>query len=197
MDPSLAMPLSCPDCAARMPDTAAFCPGCGRSMLPPNFTVAKVIPANSTAMKTNAPVPSALPPRTTTELETQTENRAHGHVGVFPEGIAGAMAYFTFIPALIFLTLDPYNKNFFVRFHSIQCLLVWVVTLATAATLRLATIVLFLIPVAGPLLALLIFVVTGIAAFVLWLVLVVKALQGEPFKLPVLGDFAEQHAGFP
>ncbi|MGA8503640.1 MAG: zinc-ribbon domain-containing protein [Candidatus Sulfotelmatobacter sp.] len=28
------MPISCPHCAAEMPDTAAYCPGCGRSMLP-------------------------------------------------------------------------------------------------------------------------------------------------------------------
>ena len=25
------MPISCPHCAAQMPDTAAFCPGCGRA----------------------------------------------------------------------------------------------------------------------------------------------------------------------
>jgi len=28
------MPISCPDCAAEMPDAAAFCPGCGRGMQP-------------------------------------------------------------------------------------------------------------------------------------------------------------------
>ena len=76
-----------------------------------------------------------------------------------------------------------------------QCLLLWVVGLATAALLRLVAIVLFLIPVAGPLLVWLISAVVGLAAFVLWAVLVVKAVQGETFKLPVLGEFAEQHAG--
>jgi len=36
----LPMPLSCPDCAFRMPETAAFCPGCGRSMHKPKAAVA-------------------------------------------------------------------------------------------------------------------------------------------------------------
>ena len=36
--------------------------------------------------------------------------------------------------------------------------------------------------------------VVGLGFFVIWLVLVVKALQGERFKLPVIGDFAEQQA---
>jgi len=119
---------------------------------------------------------------------------AQGKVGVFPENIAGAFAYFTFIPAVVFLFRDPYKKNSFVRFHSVQCLLLCVAVLAAASALKLAAIVLFLIPVAGPLVSLLLWVVVGLAAFVTWLVLVVKAAQGEAFKLPVLGDFAEQHS---
>jgi uncharacterized membrane protein len=157
------MPLSCPECTAQMPATAAFCPGCGRSMM----------------------------------TTTTTELRADGKVGVFPENIAGALAYVTFIPALVFLLRDPYRKNAFVRFHSVQCLLLWVAALAAASALKLAAILLFLIPVAGPLAALLLSVVVGLACVVTWLVLVVKAAQGEAFRLPVLGDFAEQHSGSP
>ena len=32
------------------------------------------------------------------------------------------LAYFTIIPAIIFLLIEPYNRNRFVRFHSFQCL---------------------------------------------------------------------------
>jgi uncharacterized membrane protein len=144
---------SCPHCAAQMPETAAFCPGCGRSM----------------------------------------QTRASGKVGVFPENIAGALAYLTFIPAIVFLTLDPYKKNRFVRFHSVQCLLLWGAVILLAIALKLASVVLFIIPVLGPLLVLLVSVVVGLAAFVIWLVLVVKAFQGEMFMLPMLGEVAEQH----
>jgi hypothetical protein len=38
--------------------------------------------------------------------------------------VAGMLAYFTIIPAIIFLLIEPYNRNRFVRFHSFQCLFV-------------------------------------------------------------------------
>jgi uncharacterized membrane protein len=148
--------ISCPHCAAQMPETAAFCPGCGR------------------------PLPVAT--------------RAEGRVGAFPESIAGALAYITFIPAIAFLLIEPYKQNRFARFHSIQCLGLWVVAVVMAVVLKVLGLVLFIIPVLGHLLAVLISVVVGLACVVVWLVLVVKALQGEMFKLPVLGDFSEQRA---
>jgi uncharacterized membrane protein len=148
--------VSCSDCAAKMPSTAAFCPGCGRSML-------------------------AIP-------------RAQGKVGVFPECVAGAFAYLTFIPAVIFLLRSPYNRNCFVRFHSVQCLLFWLASASLAAVLRLAFLLLIRIPVLGPLLITLISVVFVLALFMIWAVLVVKAFQGEMFELPVLGAVADRYA---
>lgn len=150
------MPLSCPHCSAQMPETAAFCPGCGRSM-------------------------HAAP-------------RAEGKVGPLPENIAGALAYLTFIPATVFLLLEPYSRNRFVRFHSLQCLLLTLACLLIGVALKVVSLVLFFIPVLGPLLISLISIVALLAAFVVWAVLLVKALQGEMFTLPVLGDFAQQQA---
>jgi uncharacterized membrane protein len=148
------MPLACPDCAAQMPDTAAYCPGCGRAM--------------------------------------GTPERAQGTVGALPETVAGALAYFTIIPAIIFLVVEPYSKNRFVRFHSFQCLGLWLLAVVVGALLRIAGFVLFFIPVLGHLLVGLMSMVVSLGFFVLWVVLVVKALQGEMFKLPLLGDFAEK-----
>ena len=151
------MPISCPHCAAQMPDTAAFCPGCGRAI--------------------------------------QVTPRARGRVGAFPEKIAGALAYVTFVPALVFLLLGPYSKNQFVRFHSLQCLLFWAVGVILGIVLKFVSLILFIIPALGPLLVVLIAIVLVLAVLLVWLVLVVKALQGEAFKLPWIGDFAEQQAG--
>jgi uncharacterized membrane protein len=142
-----------------MPETAAFCPGCGRLM--------------------------------------QTAARVHGRVGVFPENIAGALAYFTFIPAIVFLFLAPYNTNRFVRFHSLQCLFLWTALVLTAIALKIVSLILLFIPVLGHLLIVLLSMVLGLGALMIWLILIVKALQGEAFKLPVLGDFAEQMAPSP
>jgi len=49
--------------------------------------------------------------------------------------------------------------------------------------------------VIGHLLVFLISVVVGLAVFVIWGVLVIKALQGEAFELPMLGGIAGQQAG--
>jgi uncharacterized membrane protein len=155
-DENAPMPLSCPDCAAEMPETAAFCPSCGRPM--------------------------------------QTVARAHGRVGALTENLAGALAYLTFIPAIFFLFRRPYNQNRFLRFHCFQCLLLCLAGISIAAALKLASLILILIPILGPLLVTLVSVVTLLALLVLWTVLVVKAFQGEMFQLPVLGDFADRYA---
>lgn len=120
--------------------------------------------------------------------------RAQGTVGALPETLAGAMAYCTIIPAIVFLLVEPYSKNRFVRFHSLQCIGVCLVTLVVGAMLRVVGFVLFFIPVLGHLLVWLLSMVVTLAFFVVWVVLVVKALQGEMFKLPLVGDFAERRA---
>ena len=150
------MPLSCPFCAAQMPATAAFCPGCGVSMDAPK--------------------------------------RATGNVGILPIRLAGALAYVTFIPAIVFLVLKPYNKNVFTRFHSIQCLACWGAALLVAALLKLLSYLLFLIPIAGPLLVFVSVVIAILATIFLWLALEVKAFQGEMFEVPFVGGFAQQFA---
>jgi uncharacterized membrane protein len=124
----------------------------------------------------------------------RSSERAQGKVGVFSENIAGALAYFTFVPALIFLLLDPYRRNRFVRFHSFQCIFAWTAAFVIVAVLKFLAVILFIIPFLGHLLAYLISMVVGFGFVVIGVVLIVKALQGEMFKLPVIGDLAEKQA---
>lgn len=156
MEETQAQLQSCPHCAAQMPQGAAFCPGCGRSMHP--------------------------------------EPRAQGKVGPLPESIAGGLAYFSLLPAILFLLLEPYRRNRFVRFHSFQCLFAWAAAVILGGLTRLACMLLFLIPVMGPLLVSIVVVVLALAAIFIWLVLTVKALQGEWFRLPILADFADRYS---
>jgi uncharacterized membrane protein len=123
----------------------------------------------------------------------QPVEHARGKVGILPETLAGATAYF-FLPAIAFLFLEPYRKNRFARFHSFQSLGLFLSALVLAAMLRMASFALFLVPALGRLLILLVSMVAILAFVAVWGVLVVKALQGEMFKLPGLGDFAERHA---
>jgi uncharacterized membrane protein len=156
MDAVTPMPISCPHCSAEMPDSAAFCPGCGHSM--------------------------------------QTPERARAKIGIFTENVAGALAYFTFIPATVFLLLKPYSKNRFVRFQCLQCLFLTLICLLLGGALKLASPILFLVPLVGPLFVSLVSIVGSLGAVVIWLVLVVKAYQGEVLKLPLLGELAERQA---
>jgi uncharacterized membrane protein len=156
MDAVTPMPIACPHCSAEMPDSAAFCPGCGQSM--------------------------------------QTPERAQAKIGMLAENVAGALAYFTFIPATAFLLLAPYSKNRFVRFQCLQCLFLTLVCLLLGVALWLTSRILFLVPLVGPLFVLLVSIVGVLAAVIVWLVLVVKAFQGDMLKLPVLGELAERRA---
>lgn len=120
--------------------------------------------------------------------------RAEGKVGALPESVAGALAYFSFVPAIVFLFLDPYRRNRFVRFHAVQCLVVWLAGIVVALALRLLGMAVFLIPILGPLLVVIIDVAVILAALLLWLVLMIKALQGEMFGLPWIGAVAQQYS---
>jgi uncharacterized membrane protein len=100
------------------------------------------------------------------------------------DNAAGALAYVTIIPAIIFLIVEPYNKNSYIRFHSFQSIFVGVAVFAI-------DIVLGMIPVIGWI----IIPFFLLAFLVVWIILVMKALKGERFKLPVIGDLAEKQAG--
>jgi len=63
-----------------------------------------------------------------------------------------------------------------------------------ACVLRLLSVVVFWIPMVGPLLLVVITTVSVLAAFIFWIVLIVKAAQGEMFKLPWIGDYADYYA---
>jgi len=114
--------------------------------------------------------------------------------GGFSDHILGALAYLTFIPAIIFLLVEPFKKNRFIRFHSLQCIFLWGTGLLLGIPLKLAFRVLLLIPMLGQLIVLLTSLVLFLGCVILVIVLLVKALQGEMFKLPFIGEQAEKQA---
>jgi uncharacterized membrane protein len=149
----------------------AFCSTCGRP-----------IPEGAAT----CPVCSPSAPAATLSA---TGGTASAQVGGLAENVAGALAYVTIIPAIIFLVLDPYNKNRFVRFHAFQSVFFHVAWIALWMVLGIFGHV----PLFGWA-SLLLWPLVGLAGFILWLVLVVKAFQGQWFKLPVIGDMAEKQA---
>ena len=103
------------------------------------------------------------------------------------DNVAGALAYVTIIPAIVFLVMEPFNKKRFVRFHAFQSIFYFVAWIVVDIALT------FLGHI--PFLGFMLWPLVGLALFVIWLVLILKAYQGQMFKLPVIGDMAEQQAG--
>jgi uncharacterized membrane protein len=106
------------------------------------------------------------------------------------DNVAGMLAYVTFIPAIIFLVTAPYNQSRFVRFHSFQSIFFCVAVFAIQIALSFLTVVPILIFVTAPL-----HMLVALGALILWIVLLLKANQGQMFKLPVIGDLAMKQAG--
>ncbi len=96
------------------------------------------------------------------------------------QNLLGALTYLLgFITGIIFLLVEKDDK--FVRFHAMQSILVF-------GGLFIVNIVLGFIPLLNILAGLVIMVVS----LVLWIVLMIKAYQGEKYKLPYVGELAEQ-----
>ncbi|HME33664.1 MAG TPA: DUF4870 domain-containing protein [Candidatus Sulfotelmatobacter sp.] len=115
--------------------------------------------------------------------------QASASTGGMTDNVAGMLAYVTIIPAIIFLVMEPYNKNRFVRFHSFQNLffaVAWIV-------LWIALSIIAHIPILGWL-TILIWPLIGLGGLILWVILLLKANQGQMWKLPVIGDMAEKQA---
>jgi|SRR5580692_1408471 uncharacterized membrane protein len=165
----------CANCGTQMADGTAFCPSCGKAT--GQATTGAAVAAQPAPQQ---PPPSPQPPPVAANTAATAAPLA--------ENIAGMLAYFTIIPAIVFLLVEPYNRNRFVRFHSFQCLF-------TCGALIVIHIGLSIIGYALPLLILPIYMLLGLAELALWILLVIKAYQHEMFKLPIVGDMAEKQAG--
>ena len=112
------------------------------------------------------------------------EPSAAGATSGLSDNAAGALAYVTIIPAIIFLLVEPYNKKSFVRFHAWQCIFLFIACVVVE-------IILGMIPIVGWII--LPFFGLGVLALVIFLI--IKASQGQKIVLPVIGPFAEKQAG--
>lgn len=111
--------------------------------------------------------PSLGPDRSSTGLDTK---------------VAGMLCYLgSFVTGFLFLVAEKNSR--FVKFHAMQSIIV-------SATLIVIHLILGMIPIIGWFIA---SILTPLS-FILWIVLMLFALQGKWFKLPIIGDIAEQQA---
>jgi uncharacterized membrane protein len=113
------------------------------------------------------------------------------------QNTAGALTYVAgFITAIIFLAIDPYKSDPFVRFHAFQSLFFnlawigfWVVWAILGIALSAVTKGLFFF-IQTPIDLLLM-----LGGFILWAYLMYSASQGKTFRIPIIGGFAAKQAG--
>jgi uncharacterized membrane protein len=108
--------------------------------------------------------------------------------------VAGLLCYlFGFITGIIFLAIEPYKNDKFVRFHAFQSTLfsVCCIIFSWAASALL----LGMWFAGGFGFAFMLLRVLQLVIFAAFIFLMYKAYNNEQFRLPILGDIAAKQAG--
>lgn len=96
------------------------------------------------------------------------------------ENLMAAASYLLgFVTGIIFLLLEKQSKV--VRFHAMQSTILF-------GGIFVVNIALGFIPILGWLVGL----ILSLIAFILWIILMWKAFQGEMYKVPYVGEMAEK-----
>jgi uncharacterized membrane protein len=106
------------------------------------------------------------------------------------DNAAGALAYLL-IPAIVFLVIDPFRNSKFVRFHSFQALFFAGAAFCFGLAMSVLSGILGVVGLSFLILPLwMLWPLVSVALFVVWVILLIKASQGQQYRLPVLGDLA-------
>ncbi len=157
----------CPKCGS--PVDGKFCPKCG----------AAVDPA---AEASGGAAPPPAPPPGSPSLGME-------------ENVAAALCYIPIV-GLIFLLVEPYNKNRTVKFHALQSLFYCIAWIAVGIALGIITGIMFAImPYGVWYLWLTVTRLIELALFIGLIIMAVKAYQKSRFLMPIIGPMAEKQAG--
>ncbi len=152
----------------------AFCANCG-SQVEGRFCGKCGSPVAAEAGGVNMPPPAA-----------------QAQAGGMTDNVAAALCYLLgILTGILFLVLEPYNRNKTIRFHAFQSIFLWVAWFAfwiviSIFSIALSLVGLFFVPLLHLLLLL--------GFFVVWGTLMYKAYNNEKWVLPVIGPLAEKQA---
>jgi uncharacterized membrane protein/ribosomal protein L40E len=175
--------MFCPKCGAENTEGNKYCQKCGATVSvetpKPTGVCAKCGTKNAEGTKYCQNCGSMV--------DTQAPKAAGSTTSLEPN-VAGLLSYLgIWITGLVFILIEKENK--FVRFHAMQS----IVTFGAFTVLWIPFSILSQMDILRVLFGIL-QAVTGIMAFVLWIVLMIKAYQGERYKLPIAGDIAEKNS---
>jgi len=102
-----------------------------------------------------------------------------------PENTAAALCYLLgLITGIIFLVLEPYNKNKLIRFHAFQSIFMHVAVIIVWIAFRTVL----------PWTLWWLITLIDLGFFILWILMLVQTYQGKKIVLPVIGDLAAKQA---
>ncbi|HLY60046.1 MAG TPA: zinc-ribbon domain-containing protein [Terriglobia bacterium] len=154
---------ACAKCGAELKEGATFCGSCGAPVAAPAAAPASGGGAPAAGSASSAGMAS---------------------------NVAGALAYFTIIPAILFIVLEQFKNDKFVRFQAFQSLFFQLGIFVCWIPIMIVG----WIPIIGWLILLLGMLVLGLGGFACWVFLVFKAYSNERFELPVIGKLAAEQA---
>jgi len=162
----------CSSCGAQVDDGTAYCPKCGNRV---------GASAASSSVASDQPPAGPVAP-----AQSPTQGMA--------ENVAGMLCYILgWFTGIIFLLID---KRPFVRFHAGQSIVVFVgLQILHIVLSRFFVMGTAVGGVVGFSLGWMLVSLVDLAVFVLWILLMVKAYQGERYRLPLAGDYADSLAG--
>jgi uncharacterized membrane protein len=98
------------------------------------------------------------------------------------------------LTGILFLVIEPYNRNPTIRFHAFQSIFAWIASMVLGMALSMFSYPLAAIPFIGWLLDILLWMAFSAGVLVLWVFLMYKAYNKERVVLPVIGLWAEKQA---
>jgi uncharacterized membrane protein len=157
----------------------AFCPNCG-SQVEGRFC-AKC--GSAVGVDTGGTVP----PGPATPVQSTTVQSAG-----MTDNVAAALCYLlTWLTGILFLVLEPYNRNKTIRFHAFQAIFFGVaVTILYIVIGMLSAMLTFMGLFFFSFLHLILF----LGFILVWGMLMYKAYNNEKFVLPIIGPLAEKQA---
>ena len=112
------------------------------------------------------------------------------------DNLASALCYVLgLLTGILFLVLEPYNKNKLIRFHAFQSIFLHIGLFVVGFIVGIILTIFIHIPVLGVMFAAVLWPIFGLACFALWLFLIFKAYNNQKIVLPIIGPLAEKQAG--
>ena len=186
--------MFCPKCGAKNPDEANFCTSCGAKL------GAAPAPAKPSRAKARVKAEDKAKSEEEVEVESKAEVKAEteSSTGMQPN-IAGLLCYVAgWITGIIFVVIE--KKSRFVKFHawqSIMALGIMNAVLIIISIISAAAAPSFWNPTASLgfwRFTHALFIIVLILTIALWIVLMVMAVTGKMWKIPLIGNWAERQA---